>query len=235
MPVFYVTQLILPEAILDEDESRHLVRVLRLKKDDPVDLVDGAGNLYKCAVAEADPRKTRLRILQTFREHLARDYQLHIAIAPTKSSDRFEWFLEKSTEIGIDEITPVFCQRSERDRIRQDRSEKIILAAMKQSGRAYLPKLNPMIPFKELLERAEAEYKYIAHCGTRTEDLAEKPASSKLSWLVLIGPEGDFTPDELKMATGLNYIELSLGEAVYRTETAGILACQQIRFLNMGL
>ena len=91
MPVFYVTQLILPEAILDEDESRHLVRVLRLKKDDPVDLVDGAGNLYKCAVAEADPRKTRLRILQTFGEHLARDYQLHIAIAPTKSSDRFEW------------------------------------------------------------------------------------------------------------------------------------------------
>ena len=121
MPVFLIKNLNGQDAFLDEEESRHLVRVLRLKKDDPVDLVDGAGNLYRGAIDVVDLQETRVRILETIKEHLAREYHLHIAIAPTKSTDRFEWFLEKSTEIGIDEITPVLCDRSERNRIRYDR------------------------------------------------------------------------------------------------------------------
>ena len=234
MPVFFVKNWNGQDAILDEEESRHLVRVLRLKKDDPVDMVDGAGNLYRGVIDAADPQKTRVRILETIREHLARRYQLHIAIAPTKSMDRFEWFLEKSTEIGIDEITPVLCERSERNRIRQDRSERILQAAMKQTGRAYLTKLNSMVPLRELLEQAEADFKYIAHCGTSAEDLPERPIKANSSWLVLIGPEGDFTHEELKMTIERNYLEINLGEAVYRTETAGIIACQLIMFLAIG-
>jgi len=235
MPVFLINQFNDMEALLDEEESRHITRVLRLKKDDPVDLVDGTGNFYKGVIDLADPHSTRVRILETIRDYLKRDYYLHLAIAPTKSAERFEWFLEKSTEIGIDEITPILCQRSERDRIRQDRSERILQAAMKQSGRALLPKLNAMIPLREFYKQAEADLKYIAHCGTSKKDLPSRPGPGDRSWLILIGPEGDFTHEELKQALEEKYVEINLGEAVYRTETAGIMACQLISILNSEL
>ncbi len=232
MPVFYTQEFEGQEAFLAEEESRHLVRVLRLKKDDPVDLVDGRGNLYRGVVATPDPYRTLVLIRDTVKGHLVRDYHLHLGIAPTKSSDRFEWFLEKATELGVEEITPLLCRRSERNHIRQDRSGKILLAAMKQSGRALLPKLNPMLPLPDLLERAEADIKYIAHCSASTGSLPPRPGSCCLSWMVLIGPEGDFTQDEVEMALDRGFKEISLGEAVYRTETAGILACQLVNFLN---
>ena len=232
MPVFLVQNIIGQEAFLDEEESRHLIRVLRLKEGARVDLVDGKGNLYKGIISLADFRKTTVRILETFKDHLAREYHVHIAIAPTKSSDRFEWFLEKATEIGVDEISPILCTRSERSRIRHDRSEKILMTAMKQSGRAHLPRLNPVVPFTELVTRAEADNKYIAHCRTKPGDLPEKHDPGKPSWLVLIGPEGDFTSEEVERALSSDFTEINLVEAVYRTETAGILACQLINFLN---
>jgi len=232
MPVFLAQDIIGQEAFLDEEESRHLIRVLRLKEGAPVDLVDGKGNLYKGLISLADFHKTTVRILESFKDHLAREYSIHIAIAPTKSTDRFEWFLEKATEIGVDEISPILCTRSERSRIRHDRSEKILMTAMKQSGRARLPRLNPMVPFTEFVTREEADIKYIAHCRTKPGVLPEKPASGKLSWLVLIGPEGDFTSEEVDRALSGNFTEINLGEAVYRTETAGIMACQLINFLN---
>ena len=184
MPVFYAKQFTGQEAILDEEESRHLIRVLRLKEEDRIDLVDGSGNLYKGSISAADPRNARIRILETIKDYLARPFHLHLAIAPTKSSERFEWFLEKATEIGIEEITPILCDRSERTRIRQDRSDKILLAAMKQSGRALLPQLNPMLPVRDFLERAHADMKYIAHCRTGKGSMPGKPDSRKLSWLV---------------------------------------------------
>ena len=235
MPVFFTKQLNGQEAILDEEESRHLSKVLRLNADDPVELVDGIGRLYKGIITDADSRNAKVRIMETIEGHLARDFYLHLAIAPTKSADRFEWFLEKATEIGVEEITPILCERSERTRIRHDRSEKILLAAMKQSGRAYLPKLNPMIPFRECLERADADLKFIAHCGAGPGEIMEKPGPRDLSWLVLIGPEGDFSSEEVNMATAGNFKEISLGDAVYRTETAGIIACQLINYLNTGI
>ena len=232
MPVFYAKELEGRNAILDEDESRHLIRVLRLSGNDPVDLVDGKGNLLKGTIIDPDPKGTRVRIREVIKDHLARKFHLHIAIAPTKSPDRFEWFLEKATEIGIEEITPIHCERSERSHIRHDRSEKILLAAMKQSGRALLPKLNPMVSFGDFITLSRADRMYIAHCGIDAGQKAEGPVSGKLSWLVLIGPEGDFSPEEVEQALSTGYREISLGEAVYRTETAGIIACQLINYLH---
>jgi 16S rRNA (uracil1498-N3)-methyltransferase len=232
MPVFYTKHISGREAILDEEESRHLFRVLRLRENDRIDIVDGTGSLFRACISAADPQRTRASILETVKDHLVRPFHLHIAIAPPKSSDRFEWFLEKATEIGIEEITPLLCNRSERDRIRHERSEKILLAAMKQSGRALLPKLNPMLPMQELIDGAEAEVKWIAHCGCAKNRWTVKPGSHKTTWLVLIGPEGDFSPEELKSAMDRDYTGISLGDAVYRTETAGIMACQLVGFLN---
>jgi 16S rRNA (uracil1498-N3)-methyltransferase len=268
MPVFYTKRFIGGDAMLDEEESRHIIRVLRLTAGDRLELVDGMGNLYSGIILDPDPAGTRVRILETTRDHLARNYHLHLAIAPTKSTDRFEWFLEKATEIGVDEITPILCERSERSHIRQERSEKIILAAMKQSGRALLPALYPMVPLPVFLDSAKADLKYIAHCGTgpskhlaklaglraeptkpadASSDPAKpgsakpapedrelvKPGSAKLTWLVMIGPEGDFTRWEVDRALAQEFEEVSLGEAVYRTETAGIIACQLVNFLSL--
>jgi 16S rRNA (uracil1498-N3)-methyltransferase len=272
MPVFYTKRFIGGDAMLDEEESRHIIRVLRLTAGDPLEMVDGMGNLYSGIILDPDPAGTRVRILETTRDHLARNYHLHLAIAPTKSTDRFEWFLEKATEIGVDEITPILCERSERSHIRQERSEKIILAAMKQSGRALLPALYPMVPLPVFLDSAKADLKYIAHCGTdpakhlariagvgpatekpaAAKPVAAKPAaakpesaktesaktesakteSAKRSWLVMIGPEGDFTRGEVDVALQRDFEEISLGEAVFRTETAGIIACQLVNFLS---
>jgi len=235
MPVFYATKFDGKTAILGEEESRHLVRVLRLRPDDPVDLVDGMGTRYSGIISSADPRAARVNIQNTSLDYRARNYTLHIAIAPTKSTERFEWFLEKATEIGVDEITPVVCERSERRKIRQERSEKIIISAMKQSGRASLPKLNPIISLSVLMQNARADYKFIAHCMAEPGPFPAGSLIPDRKWLVLIGPEGDFTPEEVANATLHNFVEMNLGEAVYRTETAGVLACHQINLLSRSV
>ncbi len=232
MPVFYAHSIDESEATLGEEESRHLVRVLRLGEKDKVDLVDGRGNLYIGIILSADPGCTKVLIQETRKGHLVRPFHLHLAIAPTKSNERFEWFLEKATEIGIEEITPILCERSEREKIRPERSEKILLSAMKQSGRALLPRLNPMIPMSRFLETTEGDRKYLAHCGILPGTLPAKPLDKGLSWIVMIGPEGDFSPAEIQLATEHDYLGISLGEAVLRTETAGVAACQLISFLN---
>ena len=234
MPVFIVNEISGPEAFLDEEESHHLVKVIRLKPGDPVELVDGKGRFMKGVISEANPGRSRVKILEIHDNHLARDYYLHVAIAPTKSMDRFEWFLEKATEIGIDEITPMHCRRSERNRIRHERSERILLAAMKQSGRAVLPRLNPMIPFMDVIRSPEEGRKFIAHFAAQAFNLSEPAAERSKSWLVLIGPEGDFTNDEIERAVSAGFQELNLGEAVYRTETAGLIACHMVHFINRG-
>ena len=232
MPVFYTKQISGDQAFLGEEESRHVVRVLRLKKDDALEFVDGLGMRYQSIVTDPNPARTKLRILETHKDHLSREFKLHIGIAPTKSTDRFEWFLEKATEIGIEEITPISCDHSERNKLRYDRSEKILISAMKQSGRAFLPRLNPMVTIGEFLDQTNADIKYIAHCRTTRGELPEKPMKRNLSWTILIGPEGDFSEEEVVSAKDRGYQEISLGEAIYRTETAGIIACQLVSFLN---
>lgn len=231
MPVFYTSQIDRKQAILSEDESRHIVKVLRMTRGDQLEMVDGRGNYYTGILSIPDPKACQVEIKDIISGHLKRDYYLHIAIAPPKSSDRFEWFLEKATEIGVDEISPVICARSERNRIRHDRSMKVLVAAMKQSGRALLPRLNREIPLGDFLNRSTADIKLIAHCHTTpNQQITSKPLKDQ-RWIILIGPEGDFTTNEIENALKNEYQENNLGEAVYRTETAGVIACHTISLL----
>ena len=231
MPVFYSRQIDQTHAILDEEESRHVIKVLRMGTGDPLEVVDGKGNLYRGMISVPDARACQIDVTHATSGYLQRDYYLHIAIAPTKSQERFEWFLEKATEIGVDEISPVICERAERTRIKFERSQKILIAAMKQSGRALLPRLNPEIPLNEFLELATADIKLIAHCETSGGQYINLAPKSGQRWIILIGPEGDFTQAEIQAALHKEYSEISLGEAVYRTETAGIISCHTVSLL----
>jgi 16S rRNA (uracil1498-N3)-methyltransferase len=233
MPVFYTRQIDSSHAVLDEEESRHAIRVLRKSAGDPMEIVDGKGNLYRGNISVPDPRACQIAINDVTTGHLRRDYYLHIAIAPTKSSDRFEWFLEKATEIGVDEISPVICERSERNRIRYERSQKILITAMKQCGRALLPKLNREIRLGDFLDQTTAENKLIAHCEASADQRISTELNSGRDWIILIGPEGDFTPGEIQAALRNEYREISLGEVVYRTETAGIMVCHTVNLFHL--
>ena len=232
MPVYYSNQIYGNRAILDEEESRHCIRVLRLKKGDPLRFVDGTGNLYESIIEIPDPKTCELQITGTTTNYLSRNYHLHMAIAPTKSTDRFEWFLEKATEIGVDEITPMICERSERKTIRMDRSRKILLSSMKQSGRACLPQLNSPVDFSSLIRVPQNGIKLIAHCQVEGNRHIGTLNRDNKEWLVLIGPEGDFSETEIKTARESGFQEVNLGDAVLRTETAGIVACQSIASLH---
>ncbi len=231
MPVFYTRQIDHKQAVLSEEESRHIVKVLRMSGGDPLEIVDGKGNYYKGLIAVPDPKACQVTIKSVTSDYLKRHYYLHIAIAPPKSTERFEWFLEKATEIGVDEISPIICERSERNRIRHERSQKILIAAMKQSGRALLPRLNREIPLGNFLETATADIQLMAHCYTTPgQHIDSEPVIGQI-WKIMIGPEGDFTPGEIEEARQKTYREINLGEAVYRTETAGIIACHAISLL----
>ena len=231
MPVFYTSHIDHKQAILSEEESRHIIKVLRMAGGDPLEMVDGKGNYYTGIISVPDPKACQVRINDVITGYLHRDYYLHMAIAPPKSSERFEWFLEKATEIGVDEISPIICVRSERNRIRHDRSQKILIAAMKQSGRALLPRLNREIPLSDFLDLSTADIKLIAHCDTTGDQYITAKPHVDQKWIIMIGPEGDFTPGEIETAKQNAYLEINLGEAVYRTETAGIIACHTISLL----
>lgn len=232
MQLFYVPDISGAEVILDETESKHAVKVLRLLVGDEVQLIDGKGNFYEAEISEANPKKCRLSVLKTKREFGKRNFRVHIAIAPTKNIDRFEWFLEKCTEIGIDEITPLLCEHSERKNIKPDRLEKILVSAIKQSLKAYLPKLNDLTPFKELVLNSIAKNKYIAHCYDGEKIHLKNESLQNKEVLVLIGPEGDFSHDEIEFALNKGFKEITLGESRLRTETAGIVACHIVNLTN---
>ncbi len=218
--------------LLGEQESWHCTRVLRLAEGGTVYLTDGRGNLYECLIQLADPKKCVVNVVSVQTEYLKRKNYLHIGIAPTKSMDRFEWFLEKATEIGIDEITPVFCAHSERIRIKTQRLEKILAAAMKQSLKAYLPTLNEPAGLKDLLNLDFSGQKFIATCESGEEDELQKVYKKGTNALILIGPEGDFSPEETVLAKNKGFVPISLGKSRLRTETAGIVACHTITLLN---
>jgi len=225
MELFYNPDISGPELILPEEESKHCIRVLRLRKDDTIYLTDGRGQLYRALLLDSDPKNTGVRIVETNSGYRKRENQLHIAIAPTKNPERFEWFLEKATEIGIDEITPIICARSERETINIRRAQRILISGMKQSQRAYLPVFNPVIQLKDFISDKDARSKIIAHCNSRDLSLISEKFGSDSPVIVLIGPEGDFTLDEVKLASARGFAEASLGPFIYRTETAGVMAC----------
>ena len=219
-------------ATLSEEESQHAVRVLRLQTGDELELVDGAGGYYKAVISNPHPKHCEFVIKETFTEFGKRDYRLHIAIAPTKNIERLEWFIEKCTEIGIDEITPVICRFSERKIIKPERLEKIIVSAAKQSLKAYFPVLNPMCSFNEFIQQSIASKKFIAHCYGQDKQLLQQVYQKSSDAVILIGPEGDFSPEEVQKAIQHHYQPVSLGNSRLRTETAGVVACHTISLIN---
>jgi 16S rRNA (uracil1498-N3)-methyltransferase len=212
---------------LADDETRHLVQVLRKRVGDTVFCTDGNGTLFETHLFEISKKKATLKIVAQ-QNNLEIRTPLHIAIAPTKNMDRFEWFLEKATEIGIAEITPLICRRSERTVLKRDRLNHILVTAMKQSLRYYLPKLNEPIDFKSFmnLNQPDNVAKWIAYCTETTRLPLQQVAQNRQPNLILIGPEGDFMPEEVTFAFSKGFQGVSLGNHRLRTETAGIVACQ---------
>ncbi|MDR3651356.1 MAG: 16S rRNA (uracil(1498)-N(3))-methyltransferase [Paludibacter sp.] len=231
MALFYVPNLA-SGTVLPEEESQHAVKVLRMQVGDTITVVDGVGGFYTASITNPHPKHCTFKITETILEFGKRDYKLHIAIAPTKNVERLEWFIEKATEIGIDEITPILCQFSERKIIKEERLEKIIVSAAKQSLKAYFPTLNPLCTFDELMKKHKASQKYIAHCYENDKKLLQKEIQKASDVLILVGPEGDFSKDEVQKATSLGFIPVSLGNSRLRTETAGVVACHTVAILN---
>jgi 16S rRNA (uracil1498-N3)-methyltransferase len=221
MHLFYTPGLTGTHHTLDEQESKHAVRVLRLAAGDEVVLVDGRGGWYGARISEDHPKRCLLEILSHTADYQPMSYHLHIAIAPTKSMDRFEWFLEKATEIGVSQITPLFCQRSERKQVKTDRLDRILISAMKQSLKAYKPVLSEPVSLEEFLGEKQEGVKAIAHC-IQEERRSIRELGKGGPYTLLIGPEGDFTPDEVKMAVKSGYMPVELGPSRLRTETAGV-------------
>jgi len=231
MALFYVPSLSVGH-VLPEEESQHAVKVLRLQVGDAISLVDGSGGFYDAVISNPHPKHCEFEIKKTILEFGKRDYKIHIAIAPTKNIERLEWFIEKATEIGIDQITPIICRFSERKIVKAERLEKIIVSAAKQSLKAYFPILNPLCTFDELISKHKASQKFIAHCYEEDKKLLQNEIQKSSDVLILIGPEGDFSKEEVQSAILHDFIPISLGESRLRTETAGVVACHTVAILN---
>lgn len=231
MHLFYTPDISGEEYELSEEESHHCTKVLRLAQGDSVSLIDGRGGFYKAEILNAHSKHTLLKVIEYLKEYAKRNHYLHIAVAPTKNIDRFEWFLEKATEIGIDEITPILCERSERKDVKIERLNKIITSAVKQSLKAYHPKLNVPCRLKDFIPESSSQ-RYIAHCIDDVKSSLSDKITKRGSYTVLIGPEGDFSPSEVESAIKLGYVPISLGDSRLRTETAALAACFEINFLN---
>jgi 16S rRNA (uracil1498-N3)-methyltransferase len=215
---------------LDAEESRHVARALRRREGDHMDLTDGKGFFYVAKIVKADSRKCEFEILDK-REIPKRNFYLHIAIAPTKNADRTEWFVEKAVEIGVEEISFILCKNSERKVINMERISKIAISALKQSQQAWLPKLNDVVPFDRILHPT-VDQKFIACVDSSNPKHLQSAAQQNKKYLVLIGPEGDFTPGELALALQNGFEKVSLGANRLRTETAGLAAVQVLGLAN---
>jgi len=232
MQLFYTENINGDLARLSVEEARHCVQVLRKRVGDHLDFVDGKGVFYKGEIIETGKKSCVIKILERREEVSARPY-LKMAIAPTKNIDRLEWFLEKATEIGVDEIVPLLCARSERKRIRLDRLQKIVLSAMKQSLKAKLPRLQDLTSFKDFIKQEHSEVdKFIAYCNDDQLSHLQMTYGAGNSAVILIGPEGDFKQVEIEMAKEQGFQGISLGKSRLRTETAGVVACTVFNLLN---
>ncbi len=231
MILFYASECDGKTAILLDSEAIHCKQALRKNVGDEVFITDGLGKSYLAFIIAMNKKKVDLGIKEEIFLSKKRDYKIHIAIAPTKNIARFEWFLEKATEFGIDEITPILCHRSERKNINEERLEKILVSAMKQSLKNELPVLNPLTKFDQFINNQYLGSKYIAHLEEGTSDLVKKYPKGNNA-IILIGPEGDFSPQEIEHAAKQDFVAVSLGDYRLRTETAGISAVQAIHFCN---
>ncbi len=217
---------------LSEEESGHAVRVMRLQAGAVIHLVDGQGGFYEARITEAHPKKCKAEILQKQEEFGKQPFSIHLAIAPTKNSDRNEWMVEKAVEIGVSEITFLLTDRTERRQLKTDRLEKIAMSAMKQSIKAYLPRINGLLPFEKFISTPRSSANYIAHLAEGERHSLIQTAKAQQDYCILIGPEGDFTPEEVTSALNNRFLPVALGVHRLRTETAGIVACTILNQLN---
>jgi 16S rRNA (uracil1498-N3)-methyltransferase len=233
LPLFYSSVVLQKDALLalDPEEASHAVRVLRMKTGDQLLLTDGKGARGVAEIVFAGKHDCAVKVVE-FELVPHRPYRIHLAIAPTKSIDRFEWFLEKATELGVDEITPLFCEHSERRNIKNERLQKILLSAMKQSEQSWLPVLQEACDYNAFINRQITGEKYIAWCGTGKEEHLVNHYQPGRDALVMIGPEGDFSGPEVEKAVAMGYIPVSLGPNRLRTETAGLAACSILNLKN---
>ncbi len=229
--IFYTPDINGRTYTLNEEESGHAIKVLRLKIGDHVTLVDGRGGCYDAVIVRPHPKHCEVAISEEQHEFGKRDYRLHIGIAPTKNIERFEWFVEKVVEIGIDEITPLLCEHSERKHINAERIRRLMIAAMKQSQKAYLPQLNEMQTFDQWLSSVDGKA-YIAYCEEGDKQMLSSVYSPGQDAVIVIGPEGDFSHQEITLAIKQGFVGISLGQSRLRTETAGVVACHSIYFMN---
>lgn len=241
MYLFYATDIPATIAVgqtivLNDEESAHAVRVLRYTAGDTIHIADGRGNMYEAVIANPHPKHCEAEVRTITPQVKHHRGTVHIAVAPTKNIERMEWLSEKCTEIGIDTLTPLLCHYSERKVIRTDRLQKIILSAAKQSLSAYLPALSELMPVRDCILSATEQRRYIAHSSPWTDkrDLRDelRKTDGNTSTIVLIGPEGGFSDDEVRLAMEHGFIPVSLGEARLRTETAAIVACTMINYVT---
>jgi 16S rRNA (uracil1498-N3)-methyltransferase len=231
--LFYCENIAGGKAVLSEEESMHCARVLRKRAGDEIVIIDGKGLMCSATLLSINKKACEVEVKKIIRQEEKKAFYLHIAIAPTKNISRIEWFLEKATEIGIDEITPIYCEHSERKTVRLDRLAKIVLSATKQSIKATLPLLNEPLSLTNFLEKESGEEKkFIAWCEHDDQDHLKDNYQEGESVTILVGPEGGFSLPEVELAKSNGFIPVSLGKSRLRTETAGLAACLTINLIN---
>lgn len=230
MQLFYSNNISKSQCTLTEDEHIHLSKTLRKKVGDTIHIMNGLGSIYACEITKISKRESELSV-RSEKQHSPQGVSIEVALAPTKNISRYEWFLEKATELGITHITPIITRYSERERLRMDRCQKILIAAMKQSMNPYLPILNPMITFAEYLSRCEATQRYIAYVPEDQSTLRQQ-LTKGTDCSICIGPEGGFEPKEIELAAQHKFKAVSLGNSRLRTETAGVIASHIAVMIN---
>lgn len=218
---------------LDSEESRHIVKVLRKREGDVLYITNGKGVLFDAELLSANPKKCTLQVISSKKIGKPKA-EIHLAVAPTKRVERFQWLLEKATEIGVTRIIPIICDRSERETLPVERLNRVIQEAMKQSLQTWLPELSTPVKFSDFLKTGLPEHRFIAHCEPHEKRQLSDAEGGVTNSVVLIGPEGDFTPAEIEAALSQNFKPVSLGANRLRTETAALVACTVLNFLNQS-
>ena len=219
------------EVIFPKDESKHIIKVLRKKEGDKLNITNGKGFLFSAEIIEANHNKCKAKIT-TVEQERDKKYHIHLAVAPTKMNDRFETFLEKATEIGLDKITPIICDHSERKVVKINRFERVLQSAMKQSLHYSIPEISEAISFQEFIQQEQNEQKFIAHCEENDKKSLQKELEPGKSYTILIGPEGDFSSEEIESAIKAGFVPVTLGNTRLRTETAAIVAAHTAALIN---
>ena len=233
LPFFYIESITATDSqVLNEETSKHIVQVLRMQNREQLQLTDGKGNLFTAEITDNNRKRCVVKIIQTVNDQQSAS-NITVAISLVKNANRFEWFLEKATEIGVTEIIPLICTRTEKQHFRHDRMQGILISAMLQSQQTWLPILHEPIKFNEVIGKTKQEQKFIAHCEDENNkvQLASQPLNLSTSKLILVGPEGDFTKEEIQLALQNNFIPVALGNTRLRTETAGMVAVALLRLV----